>query len=142
VKDGVVVQFDKEATQTRDYCIAALLIRSSATHLAARPDSLGSLGTGSSLRKETLVQDDNQTALLPRTAALRMTPVKIRHRLFALGVGGVWGKDDSPESFGAFALLGELDGVGGNALEGRQLRHYAGRERGSLLIFYGDEGAH
>jgi hypothetical protein len=40
------VQFDKEASQTRDYCVAK-----SATRRAARPDSLGKLGTGSSPRK-------------------------------------------------------------------------------------------
>jgi hypothetical protein len=37
---------NKEASQTRDYCVAALLNRSCATLRAARPDS--------SLRKERL----------------------------------------------------------------------------------------
>jgi hypothetical protein len=42
-----VVQFGKEASQTRDSWVAK-----NATLRAARPDSLGKLGTGSSLRKE------------------------------------------------------------------------------------------
>jgi hypothetical protein len=46
-----VVQFDEEASQTRDYCVAK-----NATVRAARPDSLGKLGTGSSLRKERLLR--------------------------------------------------------------------------------------
>jgi hypothetical protein len=46
-----VVQFDKEASQTRDYCVAK-----SATRRAARPDSLGKLGTGSSPRKKRLLR--------------------------------------------------------------------------------------
>jgi hypothetical protein len=41
------VQANKEASQTRYYCAARR-----ATLRAARPDSLGKLGTGSSLRKE------------------------------------------------------------------------------------------
>jgi hypothetical protein len=41
-----VVQFDKEASQTRDYCVAK-----NATLRAARPDP--------SLAQRTLVQDDN-----------------------------------------------------------------------------------
>ena len=45
----VVAQFDKEASQTRHYCVAK-----DATQGAARPDSLGKLGTGSSLRKKRL----------------------------------------------------------------------------------------
>lgn len=45
----------KEASQTRYYCVTK-----SATHCAARPDSLDKLGTGSSLRTKTLAQDDNQ----------------------------------------------------------------------------------
>src|SRR5438093_540703 len=48
----VVVQFDKLASQTRDYCVAR-----NATLRAARPDP--------SLRKERLLKDDNQTAQLP-----------------------------------------------------------------------------
>ena len=47
----VVVQFSKEASQTRDYCVAR-----HAT-LRRRPDP--------SLRKERLLKDDNQTAPLP-----------------------------------------------------------------------------
>jgi hypothetical protein len=31
-------KFDKEASRTRDYCAAAFLIESCATHRAARPD--------------------------------------------------------------------------------------------------------
>ena len=42
-------EFNKEASQTREYCV-----EKSATLRAARPDSLGKLGTGSSLRKERL----------------------------------------------------------------------------------------
>ena len=38
------------------YCVAALLIRSRATRRAARPDFLGKLGTGSSLRQERLLR--------------------------------------------------------------------------------------
>ena len=45
----VVAQSGREASQTRDYCVAK-----NATLRAARPDSLGKLGTGSSLRKEPL----------------------------------------------------------------------------------------
>jgi hypothetical protein len=58
----VVVQFDKEASQTRDYCIAKnpsvafALSGQAATHRAARPDPLGKLGAGSSLRKERLLR--------------------------------------------------------------------------------------
>ena len=48
----VVVQFGKEASQTRDYRVAR-----HATLRAARPDP--------SLRKERLLKDDNQTAPLP-----------------------------------------------------------------------------
>jgi len=46
-----VVQFQKEASQTRDLCVAK-----GAPRRAARPDSLGKLGTGSSLRKERLLR--------------------------------------------------------------------------------------
>jgi hypothetical protein len=46
------VQFGKEASNTRDYCVAR-----NATLRAARPDP--------SLRKERLLQDENQTAPLP-----------------------------------------------------------------------------
>ena len=64
----VVVQFGKEASQTRDYCVAR-----NATLRAARPDP--------SLRRERLLQDDNQTAPLPNA-----DPAPIRrdcpHRLF------------------------------------------------------------
>jgi len=45
----VVAQLEKEASQMRDYCVAK-----NATLRAARPDFLGKLGTGSSLRKERL----------------------------------------------------------------------------------------
>jgi hypothetical protein len=48
----VAVQFGQEASKTRDYRVAR-----SATPRAARPDP--------SLRKERLLQDDNQTASLP-----------------------------------------------------------------------------
>src|SRR5438128_593324 len=48
----LMVQFGKEASQTRDYCVAR-----NATLRAARPDP--------SLRKERLLKDDNQTAQLP-----------------------------------------------------------------------------
>src|SRR5207249_9969161 len=44
-----VVQFGKEASKTRDYCVAR-----NATLRAARPDP--------SLRKERLLQEDKQTA--------------------------------------------------------------------------------
>ncbi len=46
-----MVQFGKEASQMRDYCVAK-----NAILRAARPDSLGKLGTGSSLRKERLLR--------------------------------------------------------------------------------------
>src|SRR5205814_1911586 len=68
----VVVQFGKEASQTRDYCVAR-----NATLRAARPDP--------SLRKERLLKDDNQTAQLPvsitgggRVAATTDNPQSIR----------------------------------------------------------------
>jgi hypothetical protein len=48
----VVVQFGQEASKTRDYSVAR-----SATPRAAHPDP--------SLRKERLLQDDNQTESLP-----------------------------------------------------------------------------
>jgi len=48
----VVVQFSKEASQTRDYCVAR-----HATLRRGSPDP--------SLRKERLLKDDNQTAPLP-----------------------------------------------------------------------------
>jgi hypothetical protein len=38
IKSSVVVRFDKEASQTRDYCIAAFLNKSCATQRAVRPD--------------------------------------------------------------------------------------------------------
>jgi hypothetical protein len=50
-----VVQFDKEASQTRDYCVA-----NNATLRAARPDP--------SLRKERLFRMKIQTAPLPSLA--------------------------------------------------------------------------
>ena len=46
----VAVQFDKGASQTRDYSVAK-----SAAVRAARPDPLDYLGTGSSLRKRGLL---------------------------------------------------------------------------------------
>ena len=49
----VVAQFDMEASQTRDYCVAK-----NATLRAARPDP--------SRRKKTLARDDNQTEPLPK----------------------------------------------------------------------------
>jgi hypothetical protein len=54
---NVVVQFDKEAIQTRGYGVAK-----NATHRADRPDP--------SLRKKRLLQDDNQIAPLPRQLAI------------------------------------------------------------------------
>ncbi len=45
------VQFDREAIQTRDYCVAK-----NATRRAGRPDPLGELGAGSSLRKKRLLR--------------------------------------------------------------------------------------
>jgi hypothetical protein len=48
---------NKEASQTRDYCVA-----NNATQRAARPDP--------SLRQKTLVQDDKQTEPLPEIAKL------------------------------------------------------------------------
>jgi hypothetical protein len=54
------MQFDREASQTRDYCVARnpwLRSGQAATLRAARPDP--------SLRKERLFKDDNQTAPLP-----------------------------------------------------------------------------
>jgi len=60
-----VVQFGKEASQTRDYCVAR-----NATLRAARPDP--------SLRKERLLQDDNQTAPLP-SGCWRVTMSLRRH---------------------------------------------------------------
>ncbi len=59
-----------------------------------------------------------------------------------LGVWGVRREDNSPESFRPFALLDKFDGVPGNTLQARQLRNYAGWQRGALLIAYGDERAH
>ena len=52
IQRWLVVQFGEEASQTRDYCVAR-----NATLRAARPDP--------SLRKERLLQDDNQTAPPP-----------------------------------------------------------------------------
>ena len=54
-----MVQFNKEASRTRDSCVAK-----SATLRTARPDSLGKLGTGSSLRKERLFRMTIKAALL------------------------------------------------------------------------------
>jgi len=48
-----VAQFDKEASQTRDYCVAK-----DATHRAARPDR--------SLRNQRLLGMTNRTEPLPR----------------------------------------------------------------------------
>jgi len=54
-----VVQFNKEASQTRDYCVAK-----NATRRAARPDSLR-LRSGQALTAQrALVRNDNQTAPL------------------------------------------------------------------------------
>jgi len=53
----VAAQFDKEASQTRDYCVAKY-----ATHRAARLDP--------SLRKERLLGMTVQTELLPRSGAV------------------------------------------------------------------------
>jgi amidohydrolase len=49
IRGLVTAEFEREASQTRDYCVAK-----NATRRAARPDSLGKLGTGSSLRKKRL----------------------------------------------------------------------------------------
>src|SRR5580658_2069306 len=54
---------DKEASQTRDYCVAALLIRSIATLRAGRPDP--------SRDKRRLAQDDKQTFTTSCTTSLR-----------------------------------------------------------------------
>jgi len=59
IQRWLVVQFGEEASQTRDYCVAR-----NATLRAARPDP--------SLRKERLLQDDNQTAPLPSTWSSRI----------------------------------------------------------------------
>ncbi len=56
--------FDKEASQTRDYCVAALLSKSGATRRATRPDPLGKLGAGCSLRKKRLLRMTNASSLL------------------------------------------------------------------------------
>jgi hypothetical protein len=62
IHSWVVVQFGKEASQTRDYCVAKnpsvalALSGQAATHRAARPDSLGKLGTCSSLHKKRLLR--------------------------------------------------------------------------------------
>jgi hypothetical protein len=45
----MLAEFDKEAIQTRDLWAAK-----NAAHREDRPDSLGKLGTGSSLREERL----------------------------------------------------------------------------------------
>ncbi len=56
----VVVRFDREASQTRGYCVAK-----NATHRAARPDSLGFARDRLFTAQRTLVQDDNQSAPFP-----------------------------------------------------------------------------
>jgi hypothetical protein len=57
-RDSVVVEFDKEASQTRDYCIAK-----NATLRAARPDCLR-LRSGQALTaQKALVRNDNQAVL-------------------------------------------------------------------------------
>ena len=59
-----------------------------------------------------------------------------------LGVGGVRREHNSPEGFRPFVLLDKLDCVPGNALQCRQLRHYARGELGALLVIYGNDRAH
>jgi hypothetical protein len=55
-------QFDiKEASQTRDYCVAK-----NATQRAARPDSFGCAQDRLFAAQRTLAQDDNQTDPLPK----------------------------------------------------------------------------
>jgi hypothetical protein len=56
----VVGEGDREASQTRDYCVAKY-----ATDRAARPDPSASLGTGSSQHKKRVAQDDSQLSCWP-----------------------------------------------------------------------------
>jgi hypothetical protein len=58
-----VVQLDREASQTRGYCVA-----NSATHRAARPDSLGFARDRLFTAQSTLVQDDNRQVALKELA--------------------------------------------------------------------------
>jgi hypothetical protein len=55
-----VVQFDKEASQTRDYCVAALLSKSGATRRATRPDPLGKARGRLFAAQKALAQDDKR----------------------------------------------------------------------------------
>ena len=50
--------FDKEASQTRDYCVAALLSKSGATRRATRPDPLGKARGRLFAAQKALAQDD------------------------------------------------------------------------------------
>jgi hypothetical protein len=61
-RSWVVMQFDKETSRTRDYCVAAFLNKSSATHRAAHPDP--------SLRTERLFR---MTSYLHRRSVLGET---------------------------------------------------------------------
>jgi hypothetical protein len=61
----VVVQFDKEASQTRDYCVAAFLSKSCATLRSARPDPLRLRSGQAFTAQRTLVQDDKQMQRYP-----------------------------------------------------------------------------
>jgi hypothetical protein len=90
-KSRAELAFDKDASQTRHYCVAK-----DAKLGAARPDSLGKLGTGSSLRKVRL---------------LRMTNYQDGFRLprFGAAAGGA----DVIEGDGAAAEKGEGKGEGG-----------------------------
>jgi hypothetical protein len=67
--NGVVVRSDKEASQTRP-SVAFAPLGQAPWIRAARPDSLGRLGTGSSLRKERLFRMTvkRQQGLTPFTA--------------------------------------------------------------------------
>jgi tetratricopeptide (TPR) repeat protein len=64
----VVVSLTRRRAKTRDYCIAAFLNKSCATHCAARPDPIRSLALSQGrlfTAQRTLVQDDKQTHRLP-----------------------------------------------------------------------------
>ena len=65
---SVVAQFDKEASQTRDYCVAkdaTLRLRSGQAPRAARPDSLDFARDRLLAAQRTLARDDNQAEALP-----------------------------------------------------------------------------
>src|ERR1700691_3674179 len=67
MKEGLVVgQLEKEASQTRDYCVAK-----NATDRAARPDSLDFARDRLFAAQRTLVQYDSRTAELLSERALK-----------------------------------------------------------------------